>query len=265
MGDQADAIDVSGRNGAGGLQAGGEDVDGVNGLVVGVIFGKSGTRDDHGDSGAAFIDGSFKIFERSIDGSDAIGAAIVIDENHEGVVSEGDRSVAGRVIEFVENVANFLVHGEDHGGIIFSVVGKAGETWVIDIGRGADGAVRSGEGDVEEEGIGIVVVPVNKIHGSDSKGVGHVVVGGIPGSGCFENGIGKWRSDRLPEFARSSRRTDGVIAGAFPDSKELVDALIFRTVAQAIIVCAGADVPFANDSGGVALGPHAVEDSRGIR
>ena len=56
-------------------------------------------------------------------------------------------------------------------------------------GEGTDRAVWSSEGNIEEEGIRVGIVPLDEIYGTDSKGIGDIVVVGVPGWSCFENSV----------------------------------------------------------------------------
>jgi len=175
----------------------------VYGPVIGLIGRKAGPGHDHGNAGAAFVDRSFEVIERSVDGADVSGSSVIVDEDDEGLVGEGDRAIPGGVIEFVEDVADFLVHRQDHGGVFLTGAGEGGKAWVIEIRGGADGTVWGGEGNVEKKGIVVVVVAIDEVHRSDSEGVGDVVSGGVPGSGGFEDGIGEGGGRGFAKFSRA--------------------------------------------------------------
>ena len=173
----------------------------MDGFVIGLIGREARPGDDHGDAGASFIDRAFEVVERSVDGTDVSGPSVVVDEDDKRVVGEGDRAIARRVIELVEDGADFLVHCQNHGGVVLTNPGEGGDARVIKIGGRADGSVWRGEGDVEEEGIRVGVVSIDDVYRTDSEGVGDVVVVGVPRSGGFENGIGERGGDGFTEFA----------------------------------------------------------------
>ena len=173
----------------------------MDGFVIDLIGREARPGDDHGDAGASFIDRAFEVVERSVDGADVSGPSVVVDEDDKCVGGEGNRAIASGVVELVKDVADFLVHCQNHGGVFLAGVGEGGEAWIVKIGGRADGSVWRGEGDVEEEGIRVGVVSIDEVHRTDSEGVGDVVVVGVPRRGGFENGIGERGGDGFTEFA----------------------------------------------------------------
>ena len=237
VGEEVDAVEfpVGVDLGFCGGECGGQEVELDDGLVVDLAGGEFAFPvEDEGDVDTAFEGGSFGASEwligRPVDGGSAHGgAAVIADEEDEGVIVE----VGG--FEGVEDLADVFVHGREHGGVGTSgFVGDAGEAFESGVG-GVHRGMNSVEGDFEEEGL--IFVLVDEGDGFSADGVGEV--------GGFLDDLG------------ASEDVAGVLGevgmGASEEAEEFVEAAF-----QGVKFGVGAEVPLADEAGGVAGGFESV-------
>ena len=148
-GSEVDAIELlrAGRFGEG--KEGGVEIDLMNGGVVGTAgFDDAGELGEEGFTDAAFVVHPFHASKRSGAGDVTVGA-VVGGEDDEGVVAEI------LLLEGFENLADGEIHGFDHRGILWIVMGFGFWPFTVffsEVVAGLDGSVDGVKREVDEKG-----------------------------------------------------------------------------------------------------------------
>lgn len=161
-------------------EEGGEEIDLVDGsFVLGSGFDFSGVTNEKGFADAAFVKHSFGTTERLGFGIFSM-RAVIGGEDDEGVFGEFE------FVEGVEDLADCLVHGVDHGGILWIVVRgvafllcEAGSVFCLCLNGSVDGVA----GEVDKEGlVGVLLDPAGDVA---TESLGEVLAFGA----IFEIGV----------------------------------------------------------------------------
>ena len=229
-GHEVDAVELPcGIDGAAcGHDGGGQDIQGADRLLVDLAGrNASGPLHREGDAIAALEERPLGAAQRRVPGRDGPEAAVVADEDDQGVLLEVVGAQAGKYL------ADRVVHGDGHGGVGFALTGlHVGEPLQVGLG-GLERFVHRRERQAKEEGGAMVA-----IHKSDS----------FPPE---RGGEIRFLGDLL---VSAHEGTLGALLGSRQERvAAVVDAVEFiESAAQRCEFVGGPEVPLADKTGGVA-------------
>ena len=267
-GQEIHAIEIGPSRPLARLIAGGKKIDRMHGLVIGRSRRCAHPRPSHNhrNPGAPFKGRAFPTAQGRIDRPVPARASVVIEKEDQGVLGKADRSIAGRIIKLFKNAPDLLVHGENHGRILLALATQAGQARIVKVGRWVNGTVRRGEGDIEEEGLRVLVVTSNEINRTLTEGIRDVHP--LPGSARLKHRVRNGAvgiENGLTQGPRSVDTAYPIVARPLPDPEELVHPLARWTIpGGGAIVGHRSEVPLPDHAGKIAQRLHAIENRDGL-